>query len=138
MTVQLSSLRVTADMDVSSYVRAAAEKENADKKITASSREAGQALAAQDALAQKVGSGVASLSRQYIEGYAQAAKFEQAVRQVGAAMDRGMDAGRAAAALDGIYRKFGQVADAAALSERGFVSLAPIVSALNREYEEMA
>jgi phage-related minor tail protein len=135
MTVKLSSLRVTAELDVSQYVRAAAEKENADKRITSSSAEAGRALAAQDAVAQKVGSGVASLSRQYITGYSEAAKFETAVRSLGAALDRGMDVGRAAAALDGIYRKFGQVADATALAKQGYVALVPVVGALNQQYE---
>jgi hypothetical protein len=138
MTTKISSLRVTAEMDVASYVRGAAQKEAADKKLVASSQEVGQALAAQDAQAAKLGIGVASLSRSYIAGYAPAAKFEAAVRQVGNALERGMDPGRAAAALTGIYTKFSQTADAAVLAKQNFVSLAPIVSSLNTQFDAMA
>lgn len=138
MTVKLSSLRVTAEMDVSQYVRAAAAKTAADKGIVASSREVGAALAAQDIAASKLGAGVVGLSRSFIGGYSEAEKFEKAVRAIGRALDQGMDPGRAAAALDGVYRKFGRVADAVALNEQKFVGIVPIVSSLNAQYEVMA
>lgn len=133
MTVKLSSLRVTAEMDASSYVAAAAQKEAADKKMVSSSVEVGRALAAQDAVAQKLGVGVASLSRSYIEGYGPASKFEQAVRSLGASLDRGLDAGRAVAIYAGISTSFKQTADAAQLIQRNMVSLAPVVAAVNEK-----
>jgi phage-related minor tail protein len=106
--------------------------------MTASSRQAGAALAAQDAAAGKLGPGVSSMSRPYIEGYGQAAKFEAAVRSVGRALDRGMDPARAAVVLDGIYRRFNQTADAAKLAGEGFKSLAPILNDLNARFDAVA
>lgn len=135
MTTKLSSLRVTAEMDVSQYVRAAAQKVSADGDMAGSAKAVGQALAATDAAASKAVPGVASISRVWITGYGDAAKFESAVRSVGKALDRGMDPARAAAALDGVYRKFGQTADAASLARQGFVALAPVVTALNDRYD---
>ncbi|KUL94327.1 hypothetical protein DK26_15045 [Bosea sp. WAO] len=135
MTTKLSSLRVTAEMDVSQYVRAAAQKVSADGDMVGSAKAVGRALAATDAAASKAVPGVASLSRVWITGYGDAAKFESAVRSIGKALDRGMDPARAAAALDGVYRKFGQTADAASMARQGFVALAPVVAALNDRYE---
>lgn len=138
MAVKLSSLRVTADMDASQYVRAAKEIGTASEAAARAVKEVGQALAAADAAAGKNAPGVVSLSRSFVTGYGEAAKFEAAVRRVGQAMDRGMEAGRATAALDNIYRKFGQTADAAGLARQGFTALAPVVSALNDRYETTA
>jgi hypothetical protein len=138
MAVKLSSLRVTAEMNVDQYVRAASQKVAADENMVGSAKAVGQSLAAVDAAASKTAPGVASLSRSWITGYGDAAKFESAVRSVGKAVDRGMDLGRAAVQLDGIYRKFGQTADAATLAKLGFTALAPVVSALNDRYETTA
>lgn len=136
--VKLSSLRVTAEMDVQQYVRAASQKADADKGMVASSEAVGKALAAADAASGKAAANVSQISRMWLDGYASAAKFEKSVRDIGRALDKGMDLGRATAALDGVYRKFGQTADAATLSKTGFVALAPVVSALNKEYEALA
>ncbi|HEV7337016.1 MAG TPA: phage tail length tape measure family protein [Bosea sp. (in: a-proteobacteria)] len=103
--------------------------------MVGSAKVVGQALAATDAAASKAVPGVASLSRVWITGYGDAAKFESAVRSVGKALDRGMDPARAAIQLDGVYRKFGQTADAASLARQGFVALAPVVAALNDRYD---
>lgn len=138
MAVKLSSLRVSAEMDAAQYVRAAKEIGTASEAAARAVKEVGQALAAADAAAGKSAPGVVSLSRSFVTGYGEAAKFEAAVRRVGQAMDRGMDAGRAAAALDNIYRKFGQTADATVLARQGFTALAPVVSALNDRYETTA
>lgn len=138
MVVKLESLRVTADMDVGGYVRAAQQKNAADAAMVASVRNVGQALAATDAATAKLVPGMERLSRLWITGYGESAKFEKAIRSVGKALDNGMDPARAAAQLDGVYRKFGQVADASALAGAGFVKLAPIVAALNAEYDQMA
>lgn len=138
MAVKLSSLRVSAEMDASQYLRAAKEMGAASETAARAVKEVGQALAAADAAAGKSAPGVVSLSRSFVTGYGEAAKFEAAVRRVGQAMDRGMDAGRAAAALDNIYRKFGQTADATVLARQGFTALAPVVSALNDRYETTA
>lgn len=138
MVMKLSSLRVTAEMNVDQYVRAASQKAAADDSMVGSAKAVGQSLAAVDAAATKTAPGLVSLSRSWITGYGEAAKFEAAVRRVGQAVDRGMDLGRAGAALDNIYRKFGQTADAATLAKQGFTALAPVVTALNDRYETTA
>ncbi|MGE0290279.1 MAG: phage tail tip lysozyme [Bradyrhizobium sp.] len=138
MTTQLSSLRVTADMDVTAYARGMAEKVRVDRAGAASSAAVGAALAQQDAALEKSVPGLAKLSRQFIDGYGSASTFERAVRAVGAAVDRGMGLDRATVLLDGIYRKFGLTADANALLRQGFTSIAPVVSALNDQYAGLA
>lgn len=126
-SVKLSSLRVTADMDVSGYVRAAGEKSAADARMAESSQALGRALAAADAASDKASTAASKISRAWIDGYSSAARFEKAVRDIGRALDTGMEPARATAALDGLYRKFGMVADGAALAKQGFVSLAPLI-----------
>lgn len=126
-SVKLSSLRVTADMDVSGYVRAAGEKSAADARMAESSQALGRALAAADAASDKASAAVVKISRAWIDGYSPAQTFEKSIRAIGRALDTGMDPARAAAALDGLYRKFGMVADGAALAKQGFVSLAPLI-----------
>lgn len=126
-SVKLSSLRVTADMDVSGYVRAAGEKSAADARMAESSQALGRALAAADAASDKASTAAVKISRAWIDGYSPAQTFEKSIRAIGRALDTGMDPARAAAALDGLYRKFGMVADGAALAKQGFVSLAPLI-----------
>ncbi len=138
MVQKLSSLRISPELDVAQYVRAAGQKVDADGKMAASAKGVGQALAAVDAAAAKSIPGVSALSRAWITGYGDAAKFESAVRNVGHALDRGMDTARAATQLDGIYRKFGQTANAADLAKQGFVKLAPVIQSVNDQYEIMA
>lgn len=136
MTVQLSSLRVTAEMDVSSYTRGMAQKVAADKDGAASAKAVGVALGQLDAAAKVTGDVTAKLSRQLIDGYSSAAKFEKVIRDVGRAVDTGMSLDRAAVQLDNVYRKYGLVADAAVLAQHGFVSIVPVIEELNRHYAE--
>lgn len=131
MTVQLSSLRVTADMDASSYARGMAQKVAADKEGAASAKAVGLALGQMDAAAKATGDVTAKLSRQLIEGYSNAAKFEKVIRDVGRAVDTGMSLDRATVMLENVYRRFGLTADAAALAQQGFVSIVPAVEMLN-------
>lgn len=134
MTVQLSSLRVSAEMDASSYTRGMAEKVAADQRGVASARAMGTALAQMDAATERSGDAAALLSRRWIAGYSEASKFEKAVRDIGRAVDSGMGLDRASAALDGVYRRFGLTADAAVLAKQGFVSLVPTIEDLNKRY----
>lgn len=131
MTVQLSSLRVTADMDVSSYTRGMAQKVAADKDGAASAKAVGAALGQMDAAAKATGDVTAKLSKQLIEGYSSAAKFEKTVRDVGRAVDTGLSLDRATVMLENVYRRFGLTADAAALAQQGVVSIVPAVEMLN-------
>ncbi|MFT4116537.1 phage tail length tape measure family protein [Bradyrhizobium sp.] len=129
--VALSSLRVTVDGDAGGYSRMAAAKVDADVKMIAGDRARAAALAQADAALGKAIPGVAQLSRSLLDGYGAGATFEAQIRKIGNAVDRGLGLDRAEVLLDATYRKFGLVADAAALAERGFVSIAPAVDAVN-------
>lgn len=135
MTVQLASLRVTADMDSSSYARGMAQKVAADKAGADSAKAVGAALAALDAATEKSVAGVAKLTSRLVEGYAPATQFEKTIRGIGSAVDRGMGLERANLLLDATYRKFGLTANGATLAKQGFVSIAPAVDALNKKLE---
>lgn len=134
MVVALKSLRVDASFDASGYARGAAQKVAADQAMIDGDRARGAALAAADAQLQKTVPGVAALSRTFITGYGSGAQFEAAVRRIGTALDRGMGLDRAQVLLEGVYRKFGQTADAAAVAERGQAGLASIVAQLNSKF----
>lgn len=138
MAIALSSLRVTAEMDASGWSRGAQQINSANQSMASSSDATGAAWARQDAAAQKAIPGLSRLSREYVSGYGEAAKFEAAVRRVGNALDRaGGDQSaldRAGVLLDQIYRKYGMVADATTLTKQGYASLAPLVVELNQHY----
>jgi pyruvate/2-oxoglutarate dehydrogenase complex dihydrolipoamide acyltransferase (E2) component len=134
MTIALSSLRVTADMDASGYARGIAVKMGADASAIASSKALGAAMAAQDAATEKLVPGVARLSRSLVDGYGSAANFEGQIRAIGRAADRGLGLDRVNQLLDLTYRKFGLTADATRLAAQGYVSIVPAVAELNRHY----
>ncbi|WP_164740477.1 phage tail length tape measure family protein [Rhizobium chutanense] len=82
---------------------------------------------------------LAKLSRQYIDGYATTQRFNQAVNQ----LTRGVELGKiemtqASAILDGIYRKYGMMADAARIAERGQIELSKAVQQANARFEEQS
>lgn len=129
MTTQLSSLRVSAQLDTAQYTSAMAQKVAADKQGEASSVAVGQALARQDVATDELGRGVARLSRTYIEGYGSTARFERELRVLETGLSTGaLTAARATAVYDGLVRKFRQVGDAAAIARRGSADLAAIVA----------
>ena len=130
MAVALKSLRVSADMDTSGYVRAAQAKVDADNRMIASDNARNAALAQADAALAKAIPGVGGLSKTLLEGYGAGAQFEAIVRRIGAAVERGMGLNRMSLLLDGAYKKFGLTADAALLAEKNMVPLAAAVAAL--------
>ncbi|MFK4538018.1 hypothetical protein ABIA00_006201 [Bradyrhizobium ottawaense] len=131
MAVALSSLRVTVDGDSGGYVRAATAKVDADSKMVAGDRARAASLAQADAALAKAIPGVAQLSRGLLDGYGAGATFEAQIRKIGTAVDRGLGLDRAEILIDAASRKFGLTADAVALAERGFVSIAPAIDAVN-------
>jgi Prophage tail length tape measure protein len=138
MTIQLSSLRVAADFDPTSYKRGMDQKVAADKAGSESSKAFGASLAQADAAMDKTSNGSVRLSRALVDGYANAAKFESTMRSLGRSVDRGMDLERAGILLDATYKKYGLVADAMSLVKQGHVQLAPVVSTLNQRLEIQA
>lgn len=132
MTTKLSSLRVVSEFDASGYQRGMAAKVAADQQGVASSERLGAALAAEDAATGKVSRAVEAMSRQWISGYGNQAKFETGLRQINRALETGaVSTTRAAALVEGLQRKFGQAADAVQVGHRGFTMLAPVVQEVN-------
>ena len=135
MGVALSSLRVSAEFDASGYSRGAAEKVAADNSMIESDRRANAARAQADAAMAKSIPGMAAVSKSLLQGYGAGQQFEMQIRKIGNAVDQGMGLDRANLLLDGAYRKFGLTANAVALAEKGFVSIAPAVDVANRRFE---
>ncbi|QRY68201.1 phage tail length tape measure family protein [Ensifer sp. PDNC004] len=119
-------------MSAGQYVAGMNQKIAADKAGAASSVEVGAALARTDAQAGAAGGALSRLSRLYIDGYKNAAGFEQAVSSLGRAIDKGaVPIERVDAILVGVYRKYGMVANGADLAAAGQHQLAASVTALN-------
>jgi hypothetical protein len=134
MAVALSSLRVTGDFDASGYARGAAAKVAADQQMIAADKARNASLAQADAALAKVIPGVSKLSASLLDGYGAGTRFEATIRQIGAAVDRGMGLDRANLLLDAAYKKFGLTADAATLAKDGYVSIAPAIAAANERF----
>lgn len=134
MAVALKSLRVSADMDTSGYVRAAQAKVDADNQMIASDKARNAALAQADAALAKAIPGVGGLSKTLLEGYGSGAQFEAIIKRIGAAVERGMGLDRMNLLLQGAYEKFGLTADAALVAQRNLVPLTAAVEDLNRQY----
>jgi len=132
MTVQLRTLRVTADMDPASYVSGMNQKIAADNAGAASSRAVGAAVTQTDQKVSAAGDALSRLSRQYIDGFASAQRFDSALQSLSKGIDTGnIPMAQADAILEGIYRKFGMTANAADLAANGHNQLAVAVSNLN-------
>lgn len=139
MTVKLSSLRFSVEFDASKYVKGMNAKVAADQKGIASAESLGAALAAEDAAAGKVARGVEQMSRAWINGYGSSSKFQTGLKQINDAMDRGqISSSRASLLVEGLSRKYGQLANAAQLAQRGFVQLAPAVEIANTKLAQHA
>ncbi len=133
MVVQLTSLRVTAEIDASPYVAGAAAIIAADRGLEDASKRTGAAFVEQNQQLETAGGALGRLSRQYIDGYGSAARFSKAISDLGGVLDRNANVPMAqvSAALEGIYRKFGLAADAEALMRRGQIALAQAAADLN-------
>lgn len=132
MAVKMSSLRVVAEYDAAAYVRGMEQKVAADRAAIAS---AGQLEVASERSETAMASSartIGTLSRQYVDGYGSASKFEQAVTRLARAVEQdNTTLEKAGPILDGIYRKHGMVADAVKLAEQGHLGLARVVVDLN-------
>lgn len=83
MTVQLSSLRITADMDVSGYTRAMANKVAADRAGAASSTAVADSIQRVDTAFSGSGGAVSRLARAHVDGAGSAQKLQQGITQLG-------------------------------------------------------
>lgn len=137
MTVALSSLRVGAEVDASKYTAGMAEKIAADRAGAASSAAVGEALSVTNTKISQSGDLLTRLQRQYVDGAANAQRFDAAISTVGRGIERGVvPLSEVSSILDGIYKKYQLTADAAVLMERGQVDLAKAVENANTKFKQ--
>jgi hypothetical protein len=132
MVQKLSELRVSSSFEAGSYKAGMDQKIAADRAGAASSNQLGAAVATNYQKISQAGNVLEKLSRQYVTGYAQTAKFESAINSLGRGVETGVvPIERTGVILDGIYAKFGRTADAAVVAGRGYAGLAREVETLN-------
>ncbi|MGV1790993.1 hypothetical protein [Rhizobium sp. A37_96] len=144
MAVELRSLRISADFDAAAYVRGAQQKVAADKSMVESSNEAAAAAVrvstSNDAVNIKVSSTVSALerlSRQYVDGYGAAQKFNSELLRLAKASDTGVvSAEQLQRIYTGVSQRFGLTANGADLAARGFTGLAAAIDTVNASLRE--
>lgn len=137
MVVALSELRVGAELDAGNYTAGMAAKVAADKEGAASSVAVGEAITATNTKISQSGDILTRLRRQYVDGAANAQRFENAITTLGRGIERGaVPLTEVSSILDGIYKKYQLTADAASLMERGQVELAQAVEGANAKLKQ--
>jgi hypothetical protein len=132
MTVQLSTLRVSADLDAGKYLSGARAMTAANQSVAASGTAAGASVTATQTKVNSAGDVWQRLSRQYVDGAGNEQKMTAALRS----LQRGIDTGnvsmlQAEQILDGLNRKLGVTANAEELAANGQYALAQAVSTVN-------
>ncbi|MCO5080875.1 MAG: phage tail length tape measure family protein [Rhizobiaceae bacterium] len=136
MTVKLSALRVSADMDAAGFTAGARSLEQSSARAGAAVTGLGQTVQQTDTKVSQAGNGIHRLSLQYVEGYASQAKYEQGLRRINAALETGqISAAQAQILIAGMTQKLAFAGNAAELAARGHTQLAGIVSTVNRNLE---
>lgn len=77
MTIQLSRLVTSAELDPSKYKAGADQKVAADRAMVASAEAAGQAIVATDTKISQAGSGMTTLLRGYVEGQRESQRLDR-------------------------------------------------------------
>lgn len=137
MTVKLSELRVRSAFEAGAYVAGMDQKIAADQAGAASSQRLGAAFGQTYQKIANSGNVIERLSKTYIDGYAASRKFDSAIESVGKAMNTGsVPLAHAEILLEGIYRKYGMVANATDLAKTGYLALSQAVGQLNTKLEQ--
>ncbi|MGV2188754.1 hypothetical protein ACQZ4Q_08060 [Agrobacterium vitis] len=137
MTVEISTLRVVSEMDTSSYEAGARQKVAADEAMVASAQKLGQTFSQNDQKISNSANATERLKRTYVDGYASAQRFNQAIDNLSRSVERGnISLQDSAGVLDGIYRKHGMVADASKLAAKGQLDLARAVEQANGRFKD--
>ncbi|MER8941362.1 phage tail tip lysozyme [Mesorhizobium sp. M0915] len=139
MTIQLSRLVTSAEIDASKYKTGADQKVAADRAMVASAQAVGQAAAATDTRISQSGDALTRLSKQYVEGFTAQQRFESGL----GSLARGLDSGKikleqAQSILIGMNQKLGLSANASELAAKGQTQLAAAVGAANAQIQGQA
>lgn len=133
----IASLRVSAQMDASQYTAGAQQKVAADKSMVASSQATAAAISQTETKISQAGDVLSRLSRQYVDGYAAAQRFNSALNQLSTGLERGkITTEQMGPILDGIFRKYGMMGDAAQFAARGQTEYATAITRANAKLAE--
>ncbi len=139
MTVKLSQLRVSADMEAEGFVRGAQQVAQATAAISAAAKLTGRELAAIDAGAEKASSATKSLQRAFVDGYAASARFETAIKSLNSEMEKGNISNAAAAkVLQGMAGRYGEIGSGLDAYGRGLKTVAPLIEQVSSSQAKMA
>lgn len=135
--VQIRTLRVSADMDASRYEAGAAKIATSGKTAAQANAELVQSFTTVDRAINLNERGFVSLERQFVEGVKGARDFAARLERLSGVIDRnGFDASRVSGILDGMYKKYGLMADAAGFAAKGQTELANAINAANLRFIE--
>lgn len=139
MATELRSLRITADLDAGRYVAGMNEKIAADRAGTQSSDRLGDSV---DNAKIKISSSLSVLermSRQYVDGYGTASRFNAEILLLARSQDtHATSVEHLEQVYAGMQRRYGLIANANELAERGYLDLATAIGTVNRRLEEQA
>ncbi|AMS41155.1 phage tail length tape measure family protein [Aminobacter aminovorans] len=139
MTVQLSALRVSADLNASGFVSGASQVTKAEQDMVAGARQVSVALADQQGKVSAAGNPLARLSRQYIDGYGSAQRFESGLRSLNRMLEKGeIEARQAEAVYTGMAQKLGLVANAADVTAQGYARLGGVIDTVNTKLAQQS
>lgn len=132
MTVKLSALRVSADMDAAGYTAGARSLEQSSARAGAAVTGLGQTVQQTDTKVSQAGNGIHRLSMQYVQGFANQVKYEQGLRRINMALETGqISLAQAEALIAGMTQKLAFAGNAAELAANGHVRLAGVVAQVN-------
>lgn len=135
--VQIRTLRISADMDASRYEAGAAKIATSGKTAAQANAELVQSFTTVDRAINLNERGFVSLERQFVEGVKGARDFAARLERLSGVIDRnGFDAARVSGILDGMYKKYGLMADAAGFAAKGQTELANAINAANLRFIE--
>ncbi|CDX29055.1 hypothetical protein MPLSOD_110118 [Mesorhizobium sp. SOD10] len=137
MAVQLSSLRVSAELDASKYVVGAQQIASATAQASAGNAALAASVTSVQAKISAAGDPVERLSRQFVDGYAATQRMSSAFNTLGRAIDTGkVSMQQADKILDGILAKYRMVGDASQFIVRGQNEMAAAIGRANTRFLE--
>lgn len=132
MVVELRTLRVSSDFDAGRYVAGMNAKIDADRRGAESSKATGAAVEEQKIKVSSTLPLLERLSRQYVDGYGTAAKFNTEIMRLAKAQDTAAISGEHLEQIyAGMAQKFGLQANSTELAVRGYGDLARAIDTVN-------
>ncbi len=133
--VQIRTLRVAADMDVSRYEAGAAKIAASGKNAAQANAELVRSFTTLDRSITLQEKGFTALERQFVDGVKGSRDFAARLERLSGVIERnGYDANRVSAILDGLHKRYGLVADSSVFAARGQREFAAALDASSARY----